>query len=128
MSATHHLLATFGINDKEDINKWDTMKWRQEMEEKSSLKCYRKWRTEIGGQENNYDNRLSCVFFKCRTSTLNLNGRKRFAGGNTACELCSEETENLEHFLLWCPEYQRERNENRKLQRPFKEDVEVVIG
>ncbi len=33
-----------------------------------------------------------------------------------------------QHFLLWCPEYQRERNENKKLQRPFKEDVEKVIG
>ncbi len=49
-------------------------------------------------------------------------------GETQHCELCSEETENLERFILWCPEYQRERNENRKLQRPFKEDVEEVIG
>ncbi len=49
-------------------------------------------------------------------------------GGNTACELCAEENKNLEHFLLWCHEYQRERNENKKLQRPFEEDTEKVIG
>ncbi len=46
----------------------------------------------------------------------------------TSCEICAEENENLEYFLLWCLEYQRERNENTKLQRPFKEDVEKVIG
>ncbi len=68
------------------------------------------------------------LLFKCRTDTLNLNNGKRFAGGDTSCEICAEENENLEHFLLWCPEYQRERNVNTKLQRPFKEDVEKVIG
>ncbi len=50
------------------------------------------------------------------------------ARGDTSCEICVEENEKLEHFILWCPEYQRERNENKKLQRPFKEDVEKVIG
>ncbi len=49
-------------------------------------------------------------------------------GGNTSCEICEEENENLEHFLLWCPEYQRERSENKKLQRPFEEDTEKIIG
>ncbi len=31
-------------------------------------------------------------------------------------------------MLWWCPEYQRKRNENKKLQKPFKEEVEKVIG
>ncbi len=71
---------------------------------------------------------LQYFFFKCRTDILNLNNRKRFTGGNTACEICAEENENLEFFLLWCPEYQRERNENKKLQRPYEEDIEKIIG
>ncbi len=55
-------------------------------------------------------------------------GRKGLVGGTTACELCAEETENLEHFLLWCLEYQREGSDNKKIQRPFKEEVEEVMG
>ncbi len=45
---------------KESIRKkmreLDTREWTREMNEKSSLRIYRKWRKEIGGQEEVYTN------------------------------------------------------------------------
>ncbi len=94
-------------------------KERTELEEKKRTVFKRRKGKKQEDRKIFCDNRLSPVLlFKCRTGTLNFNDRKRFA----------EETENLEHFLLWCPEYQRERSENKKLQRPFKEEVEEVMG
>ena len=114
---------------KEDIQRWDTRKWQREMMEKSSLKIYREWRKEVGGQEEIYDNQASSVvFFKCRTNNLNLNYRKRFRGESTMCEMCGAENENLNHFLLWCTKYNEKRNKCWKLQRPYIEDEDQVIG
>lgn len=33
----------------------------RKMEEKSSLKIYREWREEVGGQDDVYDNRMTSV-------------------------------------------------------------------
>ncbi len=66
------------------MNEWDTREWKHGMNEKSSLKIYRKWRTEIGGQEKIYDNRqASEILFKCRTNTLKLKDRNRFRNEET---------------------------------------------
>ena len=102
------------------------------MTEKSYLRIYRKWRTEIGGQENIYDNRQASVtLFKCRTNTLKLKDRNRFRNEETKCEMCGVEKEDLKHFLLWCPEYREERQKNLKLQQPYQEgDIngELLFG
>ncbi len=34
------------------MKEWDTRELKQGMSEKSSVRIYRKWRAEIGGQEN----------------------------------------------------------------------------
>ena len=39
---------------------------------------------------------------RCRTNTVKLNWRARFAGGDVNCGMCSEAEENLEYFLLKC--------------------------
>ena len=62
------------------------------------------------------------VWFKIRTNTLNLNDRKRFENGNTFCELCGKEEENLNHFLLKCEKIQNERNQCIELQKPLNLD------
>ncbi len=115
---------------KEIIRKWDTQQWKEEMEKKSSLKIYRKWREAIGGQqEDTCDNREgSRILFKCKTNNLNLNDRKRFKGEDTRCRMCDCECGDLVHFLLWCPVYNEERPKCRELQRPYIENEEEIMG
>ncbi len=97
-----------------------------EMNEKSSLKIYRKWRKEIGGQEEIYNNdQASEILCKSRTNTLRLNDRKRFWNELTTCDMCGAELEDLKHFLLWCPAYTQERR-NERLQQPYPEQEDVI--
>lgn len=114
---------------KDRIRQWDSDLWRREMNERSSMEIYREWKKEIKGEERLYDNRPeSSIFFKCRTNNMPLNDRKRFQNGDTKCEMCGARNEDLEHFLLICPEYEEERRNTRKLQRPYQEDTKEVIG
>ena len=114
---------------RERMKEWDTREWKKGMNEKSSLRIYRKWRTEIGGQEKIYDNRqTSEILYKCRTNTLKLKDRNRFRNEETKCEMCEEEKEDLKHFLLWCPAYSDVRQKNIKLQQPYKEEEDDIIG
>ena len=41
------------ISEK-SLKKWDTEKWKNDMQEKSSLSLYGKWRKDIGGQEGHH--------------------------------------------------------------------------
>ncbi len=118
---------------KESIRKkmreLDASEWMTEMNEKSSLKIYRKWRKEIGGQEEIYNNdQASEILFKSRTNNLRLNDRKRFWNELTTCDMCGAEREDLKHFLLWCPTYTQERRKSERLQQPYPEEEEDVIG
>ncbi len=38
------------------------------------------------------------------------------------------EKEDLKHFLLWCPAYSADRQKNIKLQQPFQQEEDNVIG
>ncbi len=42
--------------------------------------------------------------------------------------MCGSEKEDLKHFLLSCPEYSDERQKNTKLQQPYQEEEENIIG
>ncbi len=89
---------------------------------------YREWRAEIG-QEKIYDNRqASEILFKCRTNTLKLNDRNRFRTEDIKCEMCGNDNEYLKHFLFWCPAYSADRQKNIKLQQPFQEEENNIIG
>ena len=99
------------------------------MQEKVSLSLYRKWRKEIGGQEELYDNSEASTFlFKCRTNNVNLGDRKRFNNQPTKCIMCDYEYEDLNNFLLYCPAYNQQRNKILMLQRPYIQDEQKIIG
>ena len=71
------------------------------MEKKSSLCIYRRWKRQMGGMEEIYDNRpASIVLFKVRTNSLELQDRKRHTNEETRCPMCQAELENLEHFFI----------------------------
>ncbi len=42
--------------------------------------------------------------------------------------MCGVEREDLKHFLLWCPAYTQERRKSERLQQPYPEEEEDVIG
>ena len=72
--------------DKKEIKKklvdWDTMKWKEEMKEKTTLTLYCKYKMKIH-DEKIYDNRLSStLLFNARSNMLDLNylGRNKVAG------------------------------------------------
>ena len=58
-----------------------------------------------------------------RTNTLNLNWRNKFKNEETKCDLCKQEEESLQHFLLYCPELSNIRMKHRKMQQPYNENI-----
>ncbi len=59
---------------------------------------------------------------------LPLNDRKRRENQETICKFCDAETEDLEHFLLICPEFKEERENIIELQQPYEENTDNIIG
>ncbi len=74
-----------------------------------------------------HEDQDSVILFKARTNNLNLNDRQRFWGEDTQCDMCGAEKEDLKHFL-WCPEYTDERWKSPRLQQPYKENEDDIIG
>ena len=106
---------------KNKIKEIDSRKWREDLDEKSSVTIYKEWRKENGGQEEVYTNDpASEILFKCRSNTLRLNYINIFINKSTECFMCGAECEDLEHFLLWCPAYREERHKHIKLQQPYQ--------
>ncbi len=107
----------------------DTTEWKQGVDEKSSFRIYREWRAEIGGQEKIQDNRqASDILFKCRTNTLKLNVRNIFLNEDTKCEMCGNENEDLKYYFLLCPAYSADGQKSIKLQQPYQEEENNIIG
>ena len=112
---------------KDRINKRDTESWNANLEQKSSLEVYRKFKTEIK-EENIYTNSYgSNLLFQCRTNTLVLKDRNRFTNEDTSCPCCGHGVEDLIHFLLFCPKYATARNEVPLLQQPYPEDIDPIL-
>ena len=66
------------------VNEWDTMEWEQNINSKSSLHIYRRWKTEVK-EEEYFNDTASSFLFKLRSNTVNLNDRNRPQGGKTEC-------------------------------------------
>jgi len=116
---------------KNRIKKWDTLKWREEMEEKSSLTLYRQYKSSVGGEDRVYDNRpSSIILYKARANVLPLNDRNRFQNPNasTTCSICNNGVEDLAHFILWCSAFNHVRMNDVHLQQPYIEDENALIG
>ena len=113
---------------KQTINIWDKKEWEKEVGEKVTLNMYKKYKKNIK-EEPWYDNKEKTMLMsRARLNTLDLNDRKRLIGEQTKCVMCDEENENLEHFLLYCPEYNNVRSKFRFMQQPYQEDKEELIA
>ena len=113
--------------DKE-IKKLDTKIWKEEIQQKSTLTNYYRWKPEIGEEERLYGNGIdSAILFRARTNTLDLQWRKRFTNDDTLCILCKREEETLDHFILRCEKLNSVRSEHIPELRPQAENSEIII-
>lgn len=113
---------------KEATRKWDSANWKEEVNSKSSLVIYKRWKENIK-EEKMYDNRpSSIILYKARSGTLQLNDRKRHTNGEVKCTLCGHEYEDLKHFILVCPSTNNERTKAKELQQPYQEDEIEIMG
>ena len=121
-------INTLSIENIKNISrKVDTRKWKEDMKVKSSLKIYREFKLEIK-EEKFYDNRDSSkYFFQAKTNTLPLNTTRRHIGGETKCELCNYENEDLIHFLLDCKGLEHKRNVEI-MRKNLKQSKEATAG
>ena len=102
------------------------VEWRLEMESKSTLETYRRYKLQM--EEVDYDGGMeSVIWFRARTNCLELNGRKRELE-QKECLVCGAQVEDLVHFLLQCKPLEQERVNAVELQRPRMLDDEEVVG
>ena len=116
---------------KSKVQHYDTKEWKAEVRSKKSLEIYEQYKTEIGGNDEDYDNTpASVTLYKARTNILPLNDRNRFRteGNDTKCQICESPFEDLEHFLIYCPQYTEIRNGSIELQQPYIENTNNIIG
>ena len=74
--------------------------WREEMEQKSSLRIYRMFKTEM--KEVDHEGGMaSRLWFAARTGCMRLACR-RWGEESERCDLCGGEREDEEHFILEC--------------------------
>ena len=102
------------------ITKWDTDLWKEEVNDKKSLKLYREGKESIK-EELIYDNTpTSVILYQARTNSLPLEDRKYQEGRTKECQLCHEENEDFDHFMMKCNKTEKTRNQIPILQRPHK--------
>jgi len=108
----------------ERVKSYDRQNWIKELQGKSSLVVYGRYKYDIK-QEEFYENTIeSSLLFKARTNTLKLGWRASFEGKETDCKLCSGgKEETLEHFLMVCGRLMEVRREYKMLEK----DIGVVL-
>ena len=125
-----HMKETYSVMTiKNMIKNYDNKQWHEDLQNKSTLKLYRKFKFTIQDEQRLYDNTAaSTTLFEARSGTLRLNDRNRHTRGDTRCPLCNHEYEDLEHFLLMCDSLKSTRMKIIGLQRPHYEDHEITIA
>ena len=69
------------------VDRWETRRWRRELDTKTTLRLYRN-KVDIG-EEGIYRNTYGTVLmFRCRTNTLGLRWKNQFSGEAVDCLLC----------------------------------------
>ena len=104
------------------INNYDNIKWKNELQIKSSMNFYRKYKIQIRDEQQIYDNNQeSAILFRARTNTLKLQDWKGHTNNSSICRLCNKETENTQHFILHCTALEKTRRKITSLKKKQKE-------
>ena len=96
---------------KKRIREYDTQVWMEKMMHKPSLKWYRIGKKNIGYEMCNRNTINSTYLAKARTNSLQLEEQigRGLINYDKTCKLCETE-EDLEHFLIRCPELHTKRD------------------
>ena len=97
---------------KDKARNVDTEKWNREIEKKTSIHIYKKFKTQIKEEQFYRNDFSSTLLFQARSNTLRLNRDKRFKNESTICDLCHIEEENMTHFILKCNKLDNSRNKS----------------
>ena len=97
---------------KKRIRNYDTEKWHEGLESKSTLKHYAQGKAKFGYEfcyRNNYN---STFLARARINALKLEEQKGRGNPNhdRTCRLCKEGMEDMVHFLIDCKELEEDRN------------------
>ena len=113
---------------KDKIKLKDTIYWHEDMRDKNTLNIYKNYK-EFREESNLYDNTFSSeILYKLRSNTLELNKRIKFKeSDDETCPMCKINSEDLYHFILFCPNLGIIRNRNILLQYPLNENKEFII-
>ena len=85
---------------KERVRERDTERWIEEINRKPRASLYKEYKGEIK-EEKIYDNTYASeLLFGARANSLDLNDLKKHTGGETVCDICGEEKEDLINFLV----------------------------
>ena len=113
---------------KKHIDVWDTLQWREGMENKSTLSIYRNFKTDIQEESWFFNGKKASIMMKARSDTLMLNWREFGMESVKTCKLCCCEVETLVHFILDCNCLQEVRSRYVELQRPMVENKSKLIA
>ena len=133
MNVTNINFNDIRLNSKEYLKqfmiKWDRNIWEDELEMKTSLQIYKKFKNDFG-EEEIYDNRpSSTILYKARSNTLQLNDRNRHTNKEIHCLVCdTDDKEDIYHFMLHCTAYKEQRSQSIHLQQPYLEIDQNTVG
>ena len=81
--------------------RWDTVRWRNQRESKTTLTVYNLHRREIGGEKVYVNDHGSVLLYMCRSNMLRLDWWE-FVGGVLAVRSDGGGVETTQHFLQEC--------------------------
>ena len=100
---------------KERVRQYDTIMWKRELAEKSSIGMYRSFKGKLREADCYGNTEASKILFRARTNSMELNDKYRHDKGeirrSTTCRICKVEMEDLTHFILRCEGLERRRTE-----------------
>ena len=104
----------------------ETGEWRKNMATKNTLYIYRRYKVVVKEEDIYRNDKPSIFLYRARANALGLNdfNRHRGRGGidETMCGLCSEEVEDLGHFMLRCRVLEERHSELIERMRGVNDD------
>ena len=94
------------------IRKYDTQKWKEGLDKKSSMRFYKLDKMEIGYEHCYRNNSYSAFLVKARINSLQLEEHigRGVQNYEAKCKLCGKETEDIVHFIIKCEKLKNKRD------------------
>ena len=117
---------------KKKIREYDTLLWKLDLTNKTTLKYYAMGKTEIGYNHCYRNNMNSTFLARARVNSLKL--EEAVGRGNIyhdrMCKLCGQEEEDIVHFIVKCKALETKRNHgllDRSIENPGERMVKFLF-